>query len=280
MCCNPHQKSLKILYVFTSTNEQPYLDIKEFGILPTWPKLVAAPSEVLALIATPPHLPSKMGFFIKSISDFYDRLRNNIGLGKYFMALSKYLLIPLSFWNPIAIKNGQTLTVRTPEAYLFMGFKHLAAYQYALENNFDFLVATNSSSFLNVPLIEDFLEELRNNGEPFYGGRPLPHNNPRGASGSFYILDRLALKCIYENRREWNHSKLDDIALRFLANNYNLEFQELTSIFALSPDEINLIPEETLTSCMHFKIGPYFNDGIRKDAENFKLLWVKFNTCR
>lgn len=264
--------NLRILYVFTSTNDQPFLDIREFGILPTWPNLVKSPSEVLALICQPP----KWSFLVRKFTDFHEKLRWS-RFGKYFMAVSKYLLIPLSYWNPKVLKNGGILTTRTPESYLFMGFKHLAAYQYAFENNFDFIVATNSSSFINVRSIEYFLVNLMQNESPFYGGKPLPHTNPRGASGSFYVLDRNAINIILKNKNRWKHSKLDDIALRELANKLNLNFQELNSIDAKSPTEIQSISKEILESSLHFKIGPYFSGGIRKDSENFKLLWDKFN---
>ena len=263
---------LKILYVFTSTNEQPFLDIRKFGILPTWPNLIKSPSEVLALIGLPP----RWTFLVKYIANFHERLRWN-RFGKYFMAMSKYLLIPLSYWKPKVTKNDGNLYIGIPESYIFMGFKHLAAYQYALKHNFDFLVATNSSSFINAPAIENFLGSLQQNENAFYAGKPLPYAKPSGASGSFYILNKIALSTICLNRNRWRHSSLDDIALRGLANKLNFNFQELSSIDAKNPHEIDLITKEILEQNLHFKIGPCFLEGIRNDAKHSQLIYNKFN---
>src|SRR5207244_4309286 len=110
--------------------------------------------------------------------------------------------------------DRRRLVVPIPDDLANVGRKTIAAFEYALENRrFDLVFRTNCSSYVDLPNLRAYAEgyaRLRR----FYagvlggaaGGVPF-------ASGSGYFLSRDLVELVVQEQADWDHTKLDDVAL-------------------------------------------------------------------
>jgi len=264
------KSGIKILYCFTSTHFEPFDRIRKEGVEKTWPQWIKSPSKVYALVAVPPW----WARITKPLLESYEYYRW-AKYGWLFIGIFQKLLLPISYLNPDSRILRTEIQTKIPESFLFMGFKHLAAMQFAYENEYEFLVMTNSSSFLNIRRIENYLTRIPKDGF-FYAGKPLNHPNSHGASGSFYILNRVTIETILKNRSKWVHGALDDIALLKLMTKLNIGFTKLPSVDAKTNEFIDSLDRNSLQKIMHFKVGDGNTEIFRKDDLRMLNLWSKY----
>jgi len=95
-----------------------------------------------------------------------------------------------------------------------IGYKTIEALKWVKKNyDFQYLIRSNSSTYINVKEIEKFIESLDLN-TPIYAGRSTSFNNQFDyVHGSCIILNSLAVIKIIENQEYWDHRLIDDAAL-------------------------------------------------------------------
>jgi hypothetical protein len=124
--------------------------------------------------------------------------------------------------------EGDKIQCTSLEGYENIGKKTLEAFEFLLDTDFDYLFRPNSSSFVNIKKLQEFLNSCPS--EKFYAGSIIPYETydknineefkNECVSGCGYILSRDLVKYIVENKNMWEHDIIDDIALCvFLAKN-------------------------------------------------------------
>jgi hypothetical protein len=225
---------------------------------------------VLPVIAIPPVWAPP----VQRIFSAYERARYK-SYGRLTTAFGRVLLLPIAFIEPSSKMEDNELRIGIPEGLTFMGYKLLAEIDRAIEGKFDFLVHTNSSSFLNIKGLHAFLETVDPNLD-FYGGKELPVPLLNGVSGSFVILSKKSLSRIWKSRRSWIHALLDDVALAKIMQDLGILRTLIPSLDSKSLKYILGISQIELEQTYHFKCGPVFENGLRSDDQNMKSLWKRY----
>ena len=102
-----------------------------------------------------------------------------------------------------------------PDSLASVGIRTLEFFKFALQNyDFDFLVRTNTSSFLNVRRLRETMSGTPRSGQVYaltglWGAVPYP-------SGALYVLSRSDVKAVVEHDSDWIHEYIDDVALGLL----------------------------------------------------------------
>ena len=106
------------------------------------------------------------------------------------------------------------LYVNSGDGLYDIGYKTIDALKWVKKNyDFEYVVRSNSSTYINVKEIEKFIESLDLN-TPIYAGRSTSFNNQFNyVHGSCIILNSLAVMNIIENEEHWDHRLIDDAAL-------------------------------------------------------------------
>jgi hypothetical protein len=134
--------------------------------------------------------------------------------------------------------------IRAPyvENYSTIGYKTITAFEYFLTKDFDYVFRPNSSSFVNFPRLLNFLESTPS--EKYYSGSPIPFNaggvteldkttGPKFCcSGCGYILSRDLVELIVNDKEEWEHRIIDDLALCKFLNDRGVQMIESPRIKA------------------------------------------------
>jgi hypothetical protein len=126
-------------------------------------------------------------------------------------------------------KNWKKLETETPEDWALIGLKTILALKFLLENyEFDYLFRTNTSSYVDVPLLKRHLEhEPRTSLYSGVVGRAF--GKIEFASGAGILMSRDVVIKICRKENHWKHGLVDDVALA-----------DLVSTFASPP--VHLVP--------------------------------------
>ena len=124
------------------------------------------------------------------------------------------------------------LFINADDSSIGMGYKTIFAFEWMLENSdFDYLFRTNTSSYVSVGNLNQFIENNCQEQEYVYSG--LLHstndkykNKIDFASGSGFLLNRNTVELIVEKQDEWDHQYWDDVSLALLLRNYEVTPQE------------------------------------------------------
>ena len=112
------------------------------------------------------------------------------------------------------ILDEDYLYVNSGDGLYDIGYKTIDALKWVKKNyDFNYVIRSNSSTYINVKEIEKFIESLDLN-TPIYAGRSTSFNNQFNyVHGSCIILNSLAVMNIIENEKYWDPSLIDDVAL-------------------------------------------------------------------
>jgi hypothetical protein len=129
------------------------------------------------------------------------------------------------------VDENNNIFVPNTHGYHNIGYKTISAFEFLLTKDFDYLFRPNSSSFVNIPRLIEYVQTLPI--EKFYAGSPIPylhgglnkndHNDsaPHSCcSGCGYFLSRDLVQLIVDKKELWEHRLIDDLALcKFLKDN-------------------------------------------------------------
>jgi hypothetical protein len=149
-----------------------------------------------------------------------------------------------------------TIITESPEDWSLIGLKTILALKYLLENyEFDFLFRTNTSSYLDVPSLLDFLETKPK--ENFYAGVVSSVlGNTRFASGAGILVSRDIVQRICDNSEVWKHGLVDDAAFAELVANLQDPSVELVDLPRLDFDSLGAAKStkpEIIKDYFHFR---------------------------
>jgi len=105
------------------------------------------------------------------------------------------------------------------EKYENMGYKTLKMFEYIKDFEYDYVFRTNTSSYVNQEKLLEFLSDKPRDN--FYCGIK-GYCGIYFCSGCGYFLSKNLVNMILENKNNWNHDLVDDVALGKLFLNLNI----------------------------------------------------------
>lgn len=122
-----------------------------------------------------------------------------------------------------------------PEGFHNIGYKTIRAFEILLKNNnFDYIFRTNSSSYVDIQSLLDYLDDKPLDN--FYHG-VIGHYSKTSlldnrvnlkpidiefASGSGYFLSKDVVEKVVENKNNWPHQIIDDVAIAYLLRDIDI----------------------------------------------------------
>lgn len=242
----------KVLVMVGHALYEPWSSILYEGQLKTWASTSNSP--VVHTFATP------VWHFVKKIDSLVWSLKWHHGLGKLVTGVEAILKSPFSASRGRLIDqelphaHERAFKIKMPDLDLLMNFKSFGLITGSLDYEYDYLVCTTTSSYLNLNnLIEELKEQPRHG---FIGGRILEQGSINFASGSFRIFSRDVVEGFLNNRRKFSTWRPEDQAFGFLANDSKLQvrYVQLKSVDVSSLDILSEISEESLSGIIHFRL--------------------------
>lgn len=141
---------------------------------------------------------------------------------------------------------GDRLETGVPETYLntnpktIAGLRHLLATQ-----DFDFVFRTNTSSYVNLPMLEEFVQSIPTEG--FYAGFMGESGGVKFASGACTLMSHDLVRHVASDP-EWEYGIIDDVAMGRSAMRAGVTVQPLGRIDLLSLVEIEALSAGDLRS--------------------------------
>ncbi len=265
----------RILIAYTTSNQEPFRSLEQRGALATWTKHFPAGCQIVSIQAQE----SSNFSILHSCSIAFEKLRWGKS-GRFATILTRILGKPISLYRPKSELVDSSLILSIPEGLTFLGFKLLGSIDLMLQKDFDFLIYTNLSSYINAFRISEILVSVDPDLD-FYAGKKLPSEVNAGISGSFIVLSRQTCKRVRDNYFRWNHAYLDDIALMRLMKKIKVMPTFLQSLEIRSNVEVRSIQREELLKYPHLKCGPQLSGSQRIDFLAMELLdEVLFPTSR
>jgi hypothetical protein len=261
----------RILIVAIHGPYQPWLEILENGQLKTWMSRKSS-SRIINVF----------GIAMKSKVENIDRkiyyLRwSKIKFVAYFaltLEAAAKKFFPMDRYRPeIVCRQGGSTTniweVQMPDSLLLQGVKNVSVLRKSLEMDFDFLVTTITSSYLNVALLEDALSDIAPNN--FLGGRIEKSGEMEYQQGSFRVYSRDVVSKLVENSNRYKHWKIEDIAMGDLVSKYYFRFSRLPNYTLESLADVESLTQEDLKNTISYRCKSS-EENKRIDSQIMKLL--------
>jgi len=159
--------------------------------------------------------------------------------------------------------------IKMPDSLLLQGVKNLLAFRNSLEDDFDFLVTTITSTYLNTELLEETLSRVPANG--YLGGRIEQSGRMKYQQGSFRVYSRDVVQTIVENTRRYKHWKIEDVAMGDLVSKLYSVTSELPNLTLKSLSDVHALTTEDLKTTISYRCKA--TDGEKRiDSDIMNLL--------
>lgn len=249
----------RILIAYTTSNQEPFRSLEQRGALATWAKHFPPNCQIVSLQARQ----SDSFSLLHTYSTLFEKIRWG-RFGRLATICARILGKPFSLYRPKSQLIDSALILNIPEGLSFLGFKLLGSVELMIDQDCDFLIYTNLSSYINTFRVTEILSTVDSNSD-FYGGKKLPSDINQGISGSFIVLSRETCQKIKANKFTWNHAYLDDIALLKVMQKINVRPTYMDSLNIQSETELRSINRTDLINISHFKCGPQMIGSQRTD---------------
>ena len=261
----------KILIVAIHGPYEPWLSILQDGQSKTW---MESSSKTRIINAFGIKIHPKLLMLDQQI--YYLRWSDNrvLAYAALLFELVTKKIFRLNRYQPDinSVKNQGLLDlweVQMPDSLLLQGVKNMAIFRNSLSFEFDFLLTTLTSTYLNVPALEEYLD--KKTPIEFLGGRIEKSGTMKFQQGSLRVFSRDVVQKIVENSRNYQHWKIEDIALGRLLSSYYCNFTTIPNLTVESPKEIEAIEEADLKTTVSYRCKST-SAGRRSDADLMKLL--------
>lgn len=170
------------------------------------------------------------------------------------------------------VELGEVWQIQMPDSLLLQGVKNMSTFRESIKYNYDFLVTTITSSFLNVPLLEIYLSGVK--PEKFVGGRIEKSGDMTYQQGSFRVYSRDVVENLVKHSENYKHWKIEDIAMGDLTSTLYSEFTDIPNATIRSVADLAYIRKEDLLKTISYRCKSMEN-GFRNDAIIMKSLQEK-----
>jgi hypothetical protein len=129
------------------------------------------------------------------------------------------------------------IRTRVPETYATVATKLFVALRHVLlTEEFDFLLRTNSSTYIDRRRLLDHASRVTASG--YWGGFPGEVDDIAFTSGAGTLLSRDVVEAAVEAARDWDWSRIDDVALGAVLTSLGVERQILDRPVVTSADDV------------------------------------------
>ena len=248
----PHAKKREnFIVVVGHALYRPWTDILEMGQLKTW--LSSNPEIVKHSFGHP------VNKFLRKIDTLFWKIKWIPVIGKYFLGLQRGFNPILSRIQPVVRENFQQWVgtnvweVSCPDLDLLMANKTIAVLRNSLNHEYDHLITTTSSSYINFQRLKEEIDLLPNN--KCVAGRIVQQNNNRFASGTFRIFSRDVVEEIVKNQFNFAYWLPEDLALgRALSLIPDIQWVTLNSINLQDINSLENLTDNSLKEVVHFRL--------------------------
>jgi hypothetical protein len=167
---------------------------------------------------------------------------------------------------------GEVWRIRMPDSLLLQGLKNMTVFRHALGCEFDFMVTTITSTYLNVELLENFLCGV--NPNRFVGGRVEKSGEMFYQQGSLRIYSRDVVENLVLNSKNYKHWKIEDIAMGDLTRSHYSELIEIPNLTLESNSDVAELSNSNLKSTISYRCKSSEN-GKRVDSSIMKSLHMR-----
>lgn len=243
MSSPPESDHPKILVLVLGVEREPWSTIEELGQRRTWSGVKDLPNLVIR------YYYGRSACHVRLLARSIPSLMRRLGLSK-MRALFLLRLARGTLEVPSRELDGHII-VPVPDTPFTIGIKTLAAFRYVLEHyDFDFLLRTNSSSYVNLKKLNELCATLPR--AAFYGGAIVSHGEETFVSGSGILLTRdLVLKIVSDN--DFEFSMADDVAMSRSLQRIHVGPSELEIVRLRSVADVADLDESTLGSAHHYR---------------------------
>ncbi len=240
---------MKLTVIITHADYEPWRSISAKGQIPTW---ISASSENV-IFAQGKKLPAwlrnmdskfwgyrwkkKTGLIVLFIEFAVLRLLNR------FVAKSKKVSISskIAKWD-----------IWMPDSDFLMSKKIEAVFKKAEHEDFDFLVMTTSSSYLNMRVLKSELNRMPRTG--FAGGKVVLQSRNTFLSGSFRVFSKDVATRVSENYKKRNLKMVEDMALGDLLTQLKIPLVDIPSVNIESKLELSRMENSRIKTQSHFRL--------------------------
>lgn len=268
----------KILIVGVHGPYEPWLSILKNGQLTTWSKNANENINIIHLMGRPvPRFLHKFGEYVYNL-----KWSRNKSIGYVALIFDKLLkicvgniLFNVKKESPNHL-NAETLVVEMPDYSVLMGNKMLSILKYALDKlEFDYLVTTISSTYINLSNLENFVTNIPKKN--VIAGKFVTLGDEYFQQGAFRLYSRDVVNFIINNRKKYNHSAPEDVAMgRLLKNNGFVEYEvnnnTIDSIESATEVSLSMIEDSVYLRC---KGATEYGNKLRNDVEIMSLIHAK-----
>jgi len=254
---------IAILY----TEKQPWKNIWELGQNNTWNSIDCSNVEVIRYTSL--NTPKLIELFDK----YHENFRYKKIIGPFQSRFDKIQTKFISRKIPrYAYENkSHNLLVSCWSTYQLLGRRNLALFDYFLnETKFDFLYATNVSSYINKQKLFETVQYF----DPhinFYAGPIVLKDTPNEfVSGSGKLFSRKLIENFLLNLSIYPHDVQEDFATGKIARALGVQPVELPFKYLPTPDSVLDASEESINSNFHFRCKSDAQE--RLDVEIMQLL--------
>ena len=185
--------------------------------------------------------------------------------------------LPVHKYQPVIIRNQENSPIESwqiqmPDSLLLQGVKNVSVFRKSLEIEYDFLVTTITSSYLNVALLEEVLANVPRSN--YLAGRIENSGPMRYQQGSFRVYSRDVVIKLVENFSGYKHWKIEDIAMGDLVANHFQDLCSLSNRTLESFSDVESLTKEDLNSTLSYRCKST-KDGRRIDSQIMNLLHKK-----
>ena len=268
---NEKQGEPKILIAAIHGEYQPWVEIFQDGQRPTW----MADSENTKIVnAFGSPLRPRYRSFDEKI--YYLRWSSNrfIAYGALLIEAAIKTALPLDKLKPkisyeMNEKLGNIWRISMCDSLMLQGVKNMAVFRNAMNFNFDFLVTTITSSYLNLHALEEYLSGITS--PRFVGGRIEQSGSLTYQQGSFRVYSRDVVRDLVKNSKKYKHWKIEDIAMGNLTSLFEQKMTEMPNRTLQTAQDVGLLTEEDLRSTISYRCKSTEN-GKRVDSKIMELL--------
>lgn len=126
------------------------------------------------------------------------------------------------FGNPQKQNTDKHVYFNIDESLFSMGFKDIEFFKWALKNReWDYLGRVNSSCWVHKQNLVDYCQTLPDK-EVFAGLEVVPHGWVWG--GGMFLISRDVIQLIVDNKSQWNHNEMEDMAMSKLVSRLGIKF--------------------------------------------------------
>jgi hypothetical protein len=159
--------------------------------------------------------------------------------------------------------------LKMPDSLLLQGVKNISAFRKSLEFDFDFLVTTITSTYINTALLQEALSLVP--ASNYIGGRIEQSGIMNYQQGSFRVFSRDVVENLVQNSHRYKHWKIEDIAMGDLVSKYYSSLSELPNLTLHSISDVYTLKPEDLKKTISYRCKAI--DGEKRvDSEIMKLL--------